>query len=124
MLRPFDGGSLSDEEQHFNDRLSMVRSKTVDVAFDLLASEWKVYHRIIGVKPETAESIVKATLILHNLRRWNLPPPSSSVPEPNRLAMIDLDSIDTSEASEEAVAVRDKISTCLTSEASSRTTWS
>ncbi|KAL2099402.1 hypothetical protein ACEWY4_005882 [Coilia grayii] len=41
----------------------------VECAFGILGSQWRVYRRSLGVSPETAEKVVKATCILHNYIR-------------------------------------------------------
>ncbi|KAK0152497.1 hypothetical protein N1851_005982 [Merluccius polli] len=51
IMRPYPG---------HNFRLSHVR-RMVECAFGILASQWRVYRRVLGVSPEVAENIVKAT---------------------------------------------------------------
>uniref|UniRef100_A0A673H1W4 Zgc:194221 n=1 Tax=Sinocyclocheilus rhinocerous TaxID=307959 RepID=A0A673H1W4_9TELE len=67
--RSSDGGTLQGEQRAFNIRLSHAR-KTVECAFGILTTQWRLYRRIIGVSPGVAEDVVKATCILHNFLRW------------------------------------------------------
>lgn len=41
----------------------------VECAFGLLAQRWRIYHRKMNLKPENADKIVKATVVLHNFLR-------------------------------------------------------
>lgn len=67
LLRPYPGRRLPDDQSVFNYRLSRARR-----VFGILSQCWRVYQRWLQVAPETADSIVKATCILHNfLRRAN-----------------------------------------------------
>ncbi|XDV44729.1 hypothetical protein PO909_012969 [Leuciscus waleckii] len=62
---------LPDDQRVFNYRLSRAR-RIVENAFGILSQCWRVYQHRLQVAPETADSIVKATCILHNfLRRAN-----------------------------------------------------
>ena len=68
-MRPYPRGqnvnSLPEDEQVFNYRLSHAR-RIVETDFGILAQRWRVYNRRIHLKPENAESVVKATIVLHN----------------------------------------------------------
>ncbi|KAL2089296.1 hypothetical protein ACEWY4_013984 [Coilia grayii] len=68
MMRPYPGLNLAPEQRVFNYRLSTAR-RMVECAFGILASQWRVYRRSLGVSPETAKKVVKATCILHNYIR-------------------------------------------------------
>lgn len=71
MMRPFPGkGGLTKEKGIFNYRLSRVR-RMVECTFGILSSQWRIYKRPINTSIETAESIVKATIVLHNFLRQN-----------------------------------------------------
>ena len=69
LMRPYPRGkyvnSLPKEEQVFNYRLSCAR-RIVENGFGILAQRWRVYNRRIHLKPENAETVVKATIVLHN----------------------------------------------------------
>lgn len=65
-MRPFPGkAGLTKEKQIFNYRLSRAR-RIVECAFGILVSQWRIYRRLIDTSIETAENIIKATIILHN----------------------------------------------------------
>lgn len=64
-MRPFPGKRLTKEKQIFNYRLSRAR-RMVECAFGILTSQWRIYKRPINTSIETAENIVKATIVLHN----------------------------------------------------------
>lgn len=66
MMRPFPGKRTSLAQKCFNYRLSRGR-RIVENAFGVLAARWRVFHTKIAVQPATARSIVKATLVLHNM---------------------------------------------------------
>ena len=68
LMRPFPGRNVPREQRVFNYRLSRARL-VVECAFGILSSQWRMYRRVIGVSPSTAESCVKATCILHNYLR-------------------------------------------------------
>ncbi|KAL1268536.1 hypothetical protein QQF64_033899 [Cirrhinus molitorella] len=38
----------------------------VECTFGILAAQWRLYHRVLGVSPKIADAVVKATCILHN----------------------------------------------------------
>lgn len=73
MLRPYLGKNLTQSRRIFNYRLSRAR-RIVENAFGILAAQWRIYHRVIGVSPEKVDWIVKATVALHNYQRWNSTP--------------------------------------------------
>ncbi|KAL2096773.1 hypothetical protein ACEWY4_005980 [Coilia grayii] len=56
------------EQRVYNYRLSRARL-VVECAFGILSSQWRLYRRLMGVSPTTAETCVKATCILHNYLR-------------------------------------------------------
>lgn len=68
LLRPFPGKDLTRERRIFNYRLSRARL-TVECAFGILASQWRIYRRLIAAGPKKVEACVKATCILHNYIR-------------------------------------------------------
>ncbi|XP_018360388.1 PREDICTED: uncharacterized protein LOC108759435 [Trachymyrmex cornetzi] len=71
MMRPFPGkGGLTKEKGVFNYRLSRARNKS-ECTFGILTAQWRIYKRPINTSIEIAESIVKATIVLHNFLRQN-----------------------------------------------------
>uniref|UniRef100_A0A3B3T7M1 DDE Tnp4 domain-containing protein n=1 Tax=Paramormyrops kingsleyae TaxID=1676925 RepID=A0A3B3T7M1_9TELE len=68
MMRPHPGQKIGREQRLYNYRLSRAR-RMVECSFGILATQWRLYRRVLGVTPEMAEKVVKATCILHNLLR-------------------------------------------------------
>ncbi|KAL2077931.1 hypothetical protein ACEWY4_025616 [Coilia grayii] len=68
LMRPFPGSHAPGEQRVYNYRLSRARL-VVECAFGILSSQWRLYRRVMGVSPTTAETCVKATCILHNYLR-------------------------------------------------------
>uniref|UniRef100_A0A671NI47 DDE Tnp4 domain-containing protein n=1 Tax=Sinocyclocheilus anshuiensis TaxID=1608454 RepID=A0A671NI47_9TELE len=73
------GSALRQKRKGFNFHLSHAR-RMVECTFGILAAQWRVYRRVLGVSPEVAEKIVKATCMLHNfLRRDVLTAPAPTL---------------------------------------------
>ena len=69
LLRPYPGkNGLTPQQDIFNYRLSRAR-RMVENTFGILASQWRVYRKPIIALPQTAISIVQATVCLHNWLR-------------------------------------------------------
>ena len=67
LLRPFPKKQLGDEDKsYFNYRLSRARM-TVECAFGIAASKFRILQKSIETKIENADHIVKAICILHNV---------------------------------------------------------
>ena len=72
-MKPYNGDSLSNDEVIFKHRLSTAR-RTVENAFGILASRFRVLLNVINLSPEKAAIITLTTCYLHNfLRRNNSP---------------------------------------------------
>lgn len=69
LLRPYPGKHHEGEKRVFNYRLSRAR-RMVECTFGILATQWRLYHRVIGVSPKVADTVVKATCILQNFLRF------------------------------------------------------
>lgn len=68
MMRPYPGKKLGPAERVFNYRLSRAR-RVVEDAFVILANRFRFFHRTMEQQPQTADKIVKATCVLHNMLR-------------------------------------------------------
>lgn len=68
LLRPSPGKNLQRCQRIFNYRVSRARL-VVENAFGILASRFRMYHRVMGQHPQNVEACVKATCVLHNLLR-------------------------------------------------------
>lgn len=65
LLWSYPGKHLSKQKRVFNYCLSLTW-RMVECTFGILASQWKLYHRVLGVSSKVAVAVVKATYILHN----------------------------------------------------------
>lgn len=65
-LRPYSSNQLNRNRELFNYRLSRAR-RVVENAFGIMVSRWRIYRKPINASLKTIESIVKATVCLHNL---------------------------------------------------------
>ncbi|XP_061610234.1 uncharacterized protein LOC133468394 [Phyllopteryx taeniolatus] len=119
LLLPYRGRNLLSSERIFNFRLSRAR-RVVENAFGLLSARWRIYHRVIGVKPENVDLIVKATVALHNFQRWNSAGQADFTQEaeacPAR-ALREVPTVSSDHACKDATAVRDKFATYFLSAA-------
>ena len=68
IMKPYPGDNLAHEEKVYNYRLSRAR-RTVENAFGILASRFRVYQRPIAVDVKTVDKIVLASCALHNWLR-------------------------------------------------------
>lgn len=66
LLRPYGGKGLDGVKKHFNDRLSRIR-KCIECAFGILRAKWRILATSIDTSLETADDIVKALCLLHNV---------------------------------------------------------
>ena len=67
ILRPYSGTQLEERKRVFNYRLSRAR-RYVECAFGILSNKWRIFHRPIDVKVDSADDIVKCCVI-HNFVR-------------------------------------------------------
>ncbi|KAL2085802.1 hypothetical protein ACEWY4_019122 [Coilia grayii] len=116
IMRPYPGHTAG-EKRAFNFRLSHVR-RIVECAFGILATQWRVYRRVLCVSPEVAESIVKATCILQNFMRWDndtIPRPAPTA-EPS-FGLLSTPRLGSNNATRDAVAVREAFAAYFSSPA-------
>ncbi|KAG1968288.1 hypothetical protein F2P79_003242 [Pimephales promelas] len=64
LMRPYPGKNIERRKANFNYRLSRHSTK----AFDILSSRWRIYHRDINLMPETTDTMIVVTCILHNMQ--------------------------------------------------------
>uniref|UniRef100_A0A673IN56 Zgc:194221 n=1 Tax=Sinocyclocheilus rhinocerous TaxID=307959 RepID=A0A673IN56_9TELE len=111
MMRPHPGQNIGREKRLYNYRLSRAR-RMVECSFGILATQWRLYRRVLGVTPEMAEKAIKATCILHNLLRVDQaedhPQAPSSEPDSSARAMGDLHRMSSNNSSREAITIREK----------------
>ena len=65
MLKPYARNVLDDSKRIFNYRLSRAR-RTIENAFGIMASRFRIFRRPIISTPENVKNIVKAAVALHN----------------------------------------------------------
>lgn len=65
LLKPYPGKNLTEPQAVFNYRLSRAR-RTIENAFGILSSRWRVLRRPIKANVDLVVSIVQATTSLHN----------------------------------------------------------
>ncbi|XP_008188347.1 protein ANTAGONIST OF LIKE HETEROCHROMATIN PROTEIN 1-like, partial [Acyrthosiphon pisum] len=68
VMRPYPRRSLTNTKRIFNYRLSNGR-KSVECAFGMMASKFRILERPINFKTEKIEIVIKAICVLHNLIR-------------------------------------------------------
>ncbi|XP_055711453.1 uncharacterized protein LOC129806706 [Phlebotomus papatasi] len=83
---PYAGRFLGQDYQNFNMRLSRAR-RVIENAFGILSARWRIFHRTICAAPETVDSMIQATVTLHNLlctsNKHNYAPPKYTDREQN-----------------------------------------
>ncbi|XP_069603217.1 uncharacterized protein [Ranitomeya imitator] len=65
LLKPYSSRGLDHTKRVFNYRLSRAR-RTVECAFGILVSKWRILGSAINLKIETVDEVVKACVVLHN----------------------------------------------------------
>lgn len=67
LLKPYSRHQLTDvDKEYFNARLSRAR-RTVECAFGNIYSKWRILSKSIETNIDTADDIVKAICVLHNV---------------------------------------------------------
>lgn len=65
MMRLYSGKLLDERKKIFNYRLSRAR-RTIENTFGILSSRWRIYRKPITMNPKYVDSIIMATVCLHN----------------------------------------------------------
>ncbi|XP_073404157.1 uncharacterized protein [Dendrobates tinctorius] len=65
LLKPYSSRDLDHPKKIFNYRLTRGR-RTVECAFGILVSRWRILSTAINLKMETVDEVVKACVVLHN----------------------------------------------------------
>jgi len=65
LMKPYECNSLTDRRHNFNEHLSRAR-KTVECAFGILYSKWRIISKTIETEVELADKTVKCICVLHN----------------------------------------------------------
>lgn len=65
LMTPYKRNTLDDSTRAFNERLSRAR-KTVECAFGILFSKWRILGKNIETKVDTADIIIKCLCVLQN----------------------------------------------------------
>lgn len=68
IMKPFPFRNQSESERIFSYRLSRAR-RTIENAFGILSSKFRVLKTTINLKPDSVEKVVKACVVLHNFIR-------------------------------------------------------
>ncbi|GAB1864087.1 Nuclease harbi1-like protein [Camponotus japonicus] len=65
IIRPYSGKNLDEKKRIFNYRLSCAR-RTIENAFGILVSRWRVLRTIICMQPNAVDKIIMSAVCLHN----------------------------------------------------------
>ena len=65
LMKPYGRNSLTDRRRNFNERLSAAR-KSVECAFGILYSKWRIISKTIETEVELADKTVKCICVLHS----------------------------------------------------------
>ncbi|XP_069623814.1 uncharacterized protein [Ranitomeya imitator] len=65
LLKPYSSRDLNHTNRNFNYRLTRAR-RTVECAFSILVSKWRILGTAINLKTETVDEVIKACVVLHN----------------------------------------------------------
>lgn len=66
LLKPYGRQQLDPDKEYFNCRLSRAR-RTVECAFGIIYSKWRILATAIQTSVEVADDIVKCICLLHNI---------------------------------------------------------
>ncbi|EDW03847.1 uncharacterized protein LOC6562240 [Drosophila grimshawi] len=66
LITPYTDQQLDENQMNFNRLLSRALAGSIDKAFSVLMSRWRVLAQPLRQSPSKAEKIVKAAVVLHN----------------------------------------------------------
>ncbi|XP_034473575.1 uncharacterized protein LOC117780980 [Drosophila innubila] len=66
LITPYKSRYLDFDQFHFNRHLSRALAGSIDKAFNLLLSRWRLLSQPLRQSPSNAEKIVRAAVVLHN----------------------------------------------------------
>ena len=66
MMKPYPQQSLTIERRVYNYIHSRVR-RISESLFGILENRWRIYHTVMSLEPAAVESVILATLALHNM---------------------------------------------------------
>lgn len=106
----------------FNYRLSRARL-VVECTFGILSAQWRIYRRVIALKPKNVDACVKATCMLHNFIRASSPGQArersqqlTRMEERPTAGLQSITHAGSNNATREAKAVREKLTNYFVSE--------
>ena len=79
LMKPFPHTGLDDRGRIFNYRLSRAR-RCVENAFGILSTRFRIFRKEIEMRPEGAQKVVLAAVVLHNMLRIKCG--ASYIPQP------------------------------------------
>jgi hypothetical protein len=82
LMKPCKGAHLDLHKSVFNYRLSRAR-RVIENTFGILVSRFRIFTRTITSSPSTVDSIIKATVYLHNFikqKEYSTPVNPTTVP--------------------------------------------
>ena len=68
LMKPYPGQGIEETQTIFNYRLSRAR-RVIENAIGILSARWRVFMSPLQTSAKNAETVVKATLCLHNFLR-------------------------------------------------------
>ena len=72
LMKPFPSRNLTERQRIYNYRLSRCR-RTVENAFGILASRFRLFRREVDMSPDGVKLTVMASVVLHNYLREKAP---------------------------------------------------
>ncbi|XP_067631724.1 uncharacterized protein [Eurosta solidaginis] len=97
-MKPF-ARDINPEKGKYNKHISRGRIR-IEIAFGILAAQWRIFQNPINLMPENAKKVVLATVVLHNFLRFHKVNTREQDPNPpSNLNSISREVLNTSNAS-------------------------